>query len=118
MLVLQLTGTSVAFGLSLILNFIGFFCCSLVLRYFLFLSQAQSVALTLESGSFVKFQYDLGTGPIEITNWAVRVRPGHWYTAYATRLVTNLNVRFGIVVYYSVLESMSPLVSIFLSLSQ
>ncbi|XP_068694373.1 laminin subunit beta-1-like isoform X2 [Montipora foliosa] len=48
-------------------------------------NDAQSVALTLESGSFVKFQYDLGTGPIEITNWAVRVRPGHWYTAYATR---------------------------------
>lgn len=48
-------------------------------------SGAQSVALTLESGSFVRFQYDLGTGPIEITNWAVRVQPGHWYTAYATR---------------------------------
>ena len=45
------------------------------------------MALTLESGSFVKFQYDLGTGPIEITNWAVRVQPGHWYTAYATRSV-------------------------------
>ena len=45
------------------------------------------MALTLERGSFVKFQYDLGTGPIEITNWAVRVQPGHWYTAYATRSV-------------------------------
>ncbi|KAK2550366.1 Laminin-like protein epi-1 [Acropora cervicornis] len=51
-------------------------------------SGAQSVALTLERGSFVKFQYDLGTGPIEITNWAVRVQPGHWYTAYATRIAT------------------------------
>ncbi|XP_015750208.1 PREDICTED: laminin subunit alpha-1-like [Acropora digitifera] len=49
------------------------------------MAKAQSVALTLERGSFVKFQYDLGTGPIEITNWAVRVQPGHWYTAYATR---------------------------------
>ncbi|XP_078373908.1 laminin subunit alpha-like [Oculina patagonica] len=48
-------------------------------------SAARSVALTLESGSYVKFQYNLGTGPIDITNWAVRVRPGHWYTAYATR---------------------------------
>lgn len=51
--------------------------------------QARSVALTIESGSFVKFQYNLGTGPIDIINWAVRVQPGHWYTAYATRLVIN-----------------------------
>ena len=63
------------------------FGCAYVLACVLFLLQAQSVALTLESGSFVKFQYDLGTGPIEITNWAVRVQPGHWYTAYATRSV-------------------------------
>jgi len=45
------------------------------------------VAVTLESGSFVKFQYNLGTGPIDIINWAVRVRPGYWYTAFATRSV-------------------------------
>ena len=45
------------------------------------------MALTLESGSYVKFQYNLGTGPIDIINWAVRVRPGYWYTAYATRSV-------------------------------
>ena len=52
------------------------------------------MALTLERGSFVKFQYDLGTGPIEITNWAVRVQPGHWYTAYATRSVIVIIVSF------------------------
>ena len=45
------------------------------------------MAVTLESGSYVKFQYNLGTGPIDIINWAVRVRPGHWYTAYASRSV-------------------------------
>ena len=45
------------------------------------------MAVTLESGSYVKFQYNLGTGPIEIVNWAVKVRPGYWYTAYATRSV-------------------------------
>ena len=45
------------------------------------------MALTLVSGSYVKFQYNLGTGPIDIINWAVRVRPGYWYTAYATRSV-------------------------------
>ena len=45
------------------------------------------MALTIESGSYVRFQYNLGTGPIDIINWAVRVRPGDWYTAYATRSV-------------------------------
>ena len=45
------------------------------------------MAVTLESGSYVKFQYNLGTGPIDIINWAVKVRPGYWYTAYATRSV-------------------------------
>lgn len=44
-----------------------------------------ALAVTLEAGSYVRFQYTLGTGPITITNWAVPVRPGHWYTAYATR---------------------------------
>lgn len=48
----------------------------------------QSLALTLESGSFVKFQYNLGTNPINIINWAVRVYPGDWYTVYATRSVS------------------------------
>ena len=47
-----------------------------------------ALAVTLEAGSYVRFQYTLGTGPITITNWAVPVRPGHWYTAYATRSVT------------------------------
>ena len=55
------------------------------------------MALTLESGSFVKFQYNLGTRPIDIINWAVRVRPGHWYTAYATRSVTSLTIFVDIV---------------------
>ena len=45
------------------------------------------MAVTLESGSYVKFQYNLGTGPIDVINWAVKVRPGYWYTAYATRSV-------------------------------
>lgn len=48
------------------------------------------MAVTLESGSYVKFQYNLGTGPIDIINWAVKVRPGYWYTAYATRSVRVL----------------------------
>ena len=52
------------------------------------------MGLTLERGSFVKFQYNLGTGPIDITNWAVRVQPGHWYTAYATRSVLSLVIWF------------------------
>ena len=40
----------------------------------------------------MKFQYNLGTNPINIINWAVRVYPGDWYTVYATRSVPEKTV--------------------------
>ena len=48
------------------------------------------MSVTLEHEAYVRFRYNLGSGPVDIINWQVKVRPGRWYTALATRLVISL----------------------------
>ncbi|KAK3731434.1 hypothetical protein QZH41_013619, partial [Actinostola sp. cb2023] len=44
-----------------------------------------SISLGLVYGEFVKFTYNLGSGPISVINYAVPVRAGKWYRVYASR---------------------------------
>ncbi|XP_048583639.1 laminin-like protein epi-1 [Nematostella vectensis] len=60
-------------------------------------NSAKSLALTLVYNQYVQFTFDLGPGPITITNWEVTVRQGNWYRVYASRY--NKNGRLSVTDY-------------------
>jgi hypothetical protein len=51
----------------------------------LVIPQDSSLSLSMVQGTYVRFTYNLGSGPVSIINYQVPIRLGKWYRVYASR---------------------------------